>query len=106
VEKVYLQMREIVRKVKQESTPALVELRTYRISGHSVNDRHTYRTEEEIETWRKKDPVDRLTNALIRRKASLEEIESVRQRVIATVATAEKFALESPYPEWDESVEL
>jgi TPP-dependent pyruvate/acetoin dehydrogenase alpha subunit len=106
VEKVYLQMREIVRKVKQESTPALVELRTYRISGHSVNDRHSYRTEEEIEAWRKKDPVDRLTNALIRRKASLEEIESVRQRVIATVATAEKFALESPYPEWDESVEL
>ncbi len=106
VENVYLEMKGIVQKVKRERIPALVELRTYRISGHSVNDRHVYRTEEEIQQWKMKDPIDRLTKELIRRKVSLEEIDAVKGRVTATVAGAEKFALESPYPEWDESVNL
>ncbi len=106
VEKVYLTMKDIVLRVKQESVPALVELRTYRLSGHSVNDRHVYRTEEEVESWKKKDPLDRLTRKLLRRKVSLEEIESVRQRALAVVAEAEKFALDSAYPEWDDRLQL
>ncbi len=106
VQQVYLAMKDVVHRVKRESAPALVELRTYRLSGHSVNDRHVYRSEEEVESWRKKDPIDRLTGELLRRQVSGEQIEAARQQALAVVAEAEKFALQSPYPEWDERMQL
>ncbi len=106
VQKVYRGMKDAVRRVKRERRPALVELRTYRLSGHSVNDRHVYRTDAEVELWRKNDPIAQATAELQRRKVSLEEIESVRRRALSIVAEAEQFALNSPYPEGDEGGQL
>jgi acetoin:2,6-dichlorophenolindophenol oxidoreductase subunit alpha len=103
VQSVYRTMKEVVRSVKREGAPALVELRTYRVAGHSVNDHHVYRTEEEVDLWKRKDPIDRLTAELLDRDVGSEEIDCVRQKVSAAVAAAETFALESPFPQWDES---
>jgi TPP-dependent pyruvate/acetoin dehydrogenase alpha subunit len=100
---VYTAMKDVVSTVKREGTPALVELRTYRVAGHSVNDHHVYRAQEEVEEWKKQDPIERLTTELRGRGVPTEEIESVGTRVASAVSAAEKFALESPYPQWNES---
>jgi pyruvate dehydrogenase E1 component alpha subunit len=103
VQSVYRVMRDVVHTVKGEGTPALVELRTYRVAGHSVNDHHVYRAQEEVEEWKKQDPIERLKADLLRGGVGPEEIESAGRKASCAVAAAEKFALESPYPQWDES---
>ncbi len=46
--------------------PTFVESLTYRIGAHSTSDDPTrYRSEEEVEAWRKKDPLDRLRKHLV-----------------------------------------
>jgi acetoin:2,6-dichlorophenolindophenol oxidoreductase subunit alpha len=102
VQAVYRAMKDVVGTVKREGTPALVELCTYRVAGHSVNDHHVYRAQEEVEEWKKQDPIERLIAELGARGVSPAEIESTGQRAARTVAAAEKFALESPYPQWDD----
>jgi acetoin:2,6-dichlorophenolindophenol oxidoreductase subunit alpha len=103
VQAVYRVMTDVVRTVKTGGTPALVEMRTYRVAGHSVNDHHVYREQEEVEEWKKLDPIERLKAELRGRGISASEIESIDQKVGCAVAAAETFALESPYPRWDES---
>ena len=56
--------------------PALLDVVTYRISGHSPSDSSTYRTAEEIEEWKNADP-----------------IKAYREKMIAGgIATADEFA--------------
>jgi acetoin:2,6-dichlorophenolindophenol oxidoreductase subunit alpha len=103
VQAVFRVMKDVVNAVKSEGAPALVELRTYRVAGHSVNDHHEYRTQEEVEEWRKQDPIERLTAELLAGGVTREQVETVSQRVARAVSEAETFALDSPYPRWDES---
>jgi TPP-dependent pyruvate/acetoin dehydrogenase alpha subunit len=103
VQAVYRAMTDVVRTVKSAGTPALVEMQTYRVAGHSVNDHHVYRAQEEVDEWKRLDPIERLQAELRGRGVSEPEIESIDQKVGRAVAAAEKFALESPYPQWDES---
>ena len=65
--------------------------------------RESYRTEEEVEAWRERDPIDVHSRWLVEQEiASQEEIEEVRQDVADTIAEALQFARESPYPEMDD----
>src|SRR5215217_2633333 len=48
---------EALRKVREEREPVLVEAITYRFRGHSMADPEEYRTKEQVEEWRKKDPI-------------------------------------------------
>ena len=103
---VYRAMSEVVRATKRDSAPALVELRTYRLAGHSVNDHHEYRSREEVESFGKEDPIARLTAHLAGRGVTGEQLASVEERVTAEVAAAESFALDSPFPQWDDTAQL
>ncbi len=66
--------------------PALLETVTYRYSGHSPSDASSYRSREEIEAWRRRDPIavfqKKLTEAGL---FSAEELEPARRRVESTV---------------------
>ena len=48
---------EAVRRARNESLPTLVEIITYRFRGHSMSDAGHYRTKEEVEEWKKRDPI-------------------------------------------------
>ena len=50
-------MREAIRRAREERQPILVEAVTYRFRGHSMADPEEYRTKEQVEEWRKRDPI-------------------------------------------------
>jgi pyruvate dehydrogenase E1 component alpha subunit len=84
--------------------PTLIEARTYRFEDHSEGlariIREPYRTDEEVDRWRLRDPILLHSTWLVEQGiASEDEIEGVRQEVAETIAEALQFARESPYPE-------
>jgi pyruvate dehydrogenase E1 component alpha subunit len=98
-----LGMREVVtehlRIAREEHRPTLVEAFTYRFRGHSAADPEVYRTKEEVEEWRRKDPIEsfaaRLAEEGVLREGELDEMrERAEQRVMDAVA----FADASPEP--------
>jgi pyruvate dehydrogenase E1 component alpha subunit len=101
-----LAMRETVaehiRIAREERRPTMVEAFTYRFRGHSAADPEVYRTKEEVEEWRKKDPVGAFAGRLQNEGVlSADERGEMRDRVEARVLEAVEFADNSPEPPLD-----
>ncbi len=81
--------------------PTLIEALTYRTVGHHEGDivTGTYRTLEELEAWKKKDPIIRFEKYLIENgSASKEEIDAISFKVTSQIIEAVEFARSSEYP--------
>lgn len=89
----------LVNEVRTTSRPVLLEAVTYRYRGHGAADPGTYRTREEVEEWRQRDPIGIVERHLLEDGAITEEvIEKLHQEVQAEVEECLKFAEESPWP--------
>jgi len=90
---------EALRIARDERRPVLVEALTYRFRGHSMADPEEYRTREQVEEWRLRDPLrgygDRLEAEGVITAAEREEIDAA---AIARVDGAVEFAENSPHP--------
>lgn len=92
-----------VKRAREKGGPTLLEIKTYRYKGHSVSDPQKYRTKEEVEEYRGKDPIANLISGIRKNKfATDEELEAINKRVEAGVIESVKFAEESPWPSDDE----
>ena len=100
VEAVHEAMEKAVAHARDGKGPYLLEIDTYRYKGHSMSDPAKYRTKEEVDEYKAKDPVE-ATLRVIREMnyASDAEIEEIGKRVKDIVEDAVKFAEESPYPD-------
>jgi pyruvate dehydrogenase E1 component alpha subunit len=79
--------------------PYFLEVITYRFRGHSMGDPERYRRPEEIEEWRKKDPIGRYQKSLLDDgTAAQAEFEQIEAEVETVVAEAVAFAEASPLP--------
>ena len=79
--------------------PTLIECKTYRTKGHSRSDRNRYRTREEIEAWRARDPIAAFETELAALGiAGRVEIEAIAVDAVREVEAAVVFAEESPVP--------
>jgi pyruvate dehydrogenase E1 component alpha subunit len=90
---------EHLRLAREERQPTLVEALTYRFRGHSAADPEVYRTKEEVEEWRKRDPI--VTYADLLKKEGLIDdaaFEELDRRAIEIVDEAVEFADASPEP--------
>ena len=79
---------------------SLIECKTYRIRGHSKSDRNRYRTKEEIEEWRGRDPIRNLEgrgDAIGR--ITNHRFAAIDARVEEEMAAAIEFAIQSPSPD-------
>lgn len=78
----------------------LVEAKTYRPVPHSSDDDdRSYRSREEVEEWKKKDPILRFQTTLLERGLlTPEAIEDINQRAVAEVDEAHRTAENAPYP--------
>jgi pyruvate dehydrogenase E1 component alpha subunit len=91
---------ETVERVREERRPLLIEAVTYRFRGHSMADPEQYRSKEEVEAWRQRDPIptfgERLVAEGVIERGDLEAIDAA---AIARVDAAVEFADASPFPE-------
>jgi pyruvate dehydrogenase E1 component beta subunit len=79
-----------------------VEAVTYRFRGHSMADPEEYRTKDEVEEWRERDPIQAFARRLQDEDViSKEQFEELDQKAIETVDEAVRFADESPFPDLD-----
>ena len=90
---------EAVQRARELSLPTLVEVRTYRFRGHSMSDPAKYRTSEELEERKKKDPLFRARLQLEKDGYVQSRLEQLEQEVEKEVQDAVKFAEESPEPD-------
>src|SRR2546426_2944273 len=90
---------EAVRRVREERRPLLVEAVTYRFRGHSMADPEQYRSKEEVEQWRERDPIPSFAQRLVS-EGLLDEAEraQIDERALARVDAAVEFADASPLP--------
>jgi TPP-dependent pyruvate/acetoin dehydrogenase alpha subunit len=88
-----------VERARAGEGPTLLECETYRWSGHYVGDPERYRSKEEVESWKARDPIPRLREQLLRDGAAEPELESLEGEVRAAVeAAAERAAAGVPTP--------
>jgi acetoin:2,6-dichlorophenolindophenol oxidoreductase subunit alpha len=91
---------EAVTYTRSGNGPSLVVCDTYRWRGHSKSDRNRYRTQEEIDDWKAKDPIERFINYTMDRKILTEdEIENVKAQALDDIEKACVFAESSPNPD-------
>jgi pyruvate dehydrogenase E1 component alpha subunit len=90
---------EHIRLAREDHQPTLVEAFTYRFRGHSAADPEVYRTKEEVEEWRKKDPITVFRDRLLADGVlAEEEVDRMRDLVERRVLDAVAFADASPEP--------
>jgi pyruvate dehydrogenase E1 component alpha subunit len=92
-----------VKRARAGEGPTLLEMKTYRYKGHSMSDPQKYRTKEEVEEYKEKDPIEIVKNILLtEHNLTEEDIEVINERVRLEVEESVKFAEESPWPSDDE----
>lgn len=97
---VYEEMKEVVEHVRGGNGPYLVEMKTYRYKGHSMSDPAKYRTREELNKYRDKDPIANLRIIMQEREdITKEDIQAIDEKIKAIVAQSVVFAEESPFPD-------
>lgn len=94
-----------VKRAREKGGPTLLEIKTYRYKGHSMSDPAKYRSKEEVEEYKLKDPIE-TTVVKLKKQFGVtdEDIEKIIDRVKNEVDEAVKFADESPYPDDDEAL--
>ena len=98
---VYEAAGEALRRARSGGGPTLIECKTYRTRPHAEGMRDgSYRTPEEVEAWKGRDPIQLLHTTLTAEGlASAEELSGIEAEVQAQIAEAYEFAKNSPYPD-------
>jgi TPP-dependent pyruvate/acetoin dehydrogenase alpha subunit len=91
---------EALKKAREDRQPVLVEAITYRFRGHSMADPEEYRTKEQVEEWRERDPIATFGKLLVDEEVLTDEdLEELDQNAIAKIDEAVQFADDSAHPE-------
>lgn len=103
---VYQVVKEAVDRARAGEGTTLIEAVTYRWTPHSSDDDdRTYRTREEVEQGKLRDPLPRLRDYLYRRSLLTQRLEDeLEERVRAEVDEAQRLAEEAPYPAPEEAL--
>jgi 2-oxoisovalerate dehydrogenase E1 component alpha subunit len=98
---VYAAAREAVERARRGEGPTFIEAKTYRLVPHtSDDDDRRYRSAEEVEEWKKKDPLRRFAAWLQEHDvASHKEIEEIETKAMQEVDEATDYAEKAPTPE-------
>jgi pyruvate dehydrogenase E1 component alpha subunit len=104
---VYEATSEAVERARKGLGPTLIECKTYRWLGHYVGDPSTtYRRKEEVEEWKKRDPLKLYQTKLLERKVCSEkDLYDIDQKIEKEIEEAVKFAQSSPDPKPEDALE-
>ncbi|MFN0255132.1 pyruvate dehydrogenase (acetyl-transferring) E1 component subunit alpha [Pedobacter ureilyticus] len=96
-------MDEAIQRARAGEGPTFLEMRTYRYRGHSMSDPAKYRTKEELEEYKAKDPIEQVREVILKEKYADEAwITEIEEKVKGIVDESVKFAEESPWPQPEE----
>jgi len=99
VEAVQAAAAEAVARIRETGKPFLLETYTYRLRGHFEPDDQSYVDQQELSSWRGKDPIAMMRRRLLERKVISEaDIAKMEERVGAEIERAVAFASGSPFP--------
>lgn len=97
---VYETMQQAVAHIQSGKGPYFVEAETYRYFGHSKSDRNLYRTRDEIDEWKRRDPIVRIHHRMITAGILTEQAaEVIDQQALQLIESSVAFAESSPEPD-------
>jgi len=92
-----------VKRAREGGGPTLLEMKTYRYKGHSMSDPQKYRSKDEVEEYKERDPIETTKAKLLNDFGVAESvIEEINERIRQVVDDSVKFAEESPWPDDNE----
>jgi len=96
--------------IEDKKGPVLLDVLTYRFSGHSPSDASSYRTKEEIEAWEKQDSIIWFGNELVKAGIATEaELEEIKTKTEDLISNTMKLAIDdeiSPHMDMDKHPNL
>jgi len=94
---------EVAKRVRETREPYFLEIVTYRYRGHSMSDPANYRTKEELEEYKKIDPIERLKTYMLEKDIAKEkDLEAINEKVEEVVLEAVDFADNNDFPDEEE----
>lgn len=100
VEDVHNAVAEAAERARKGEGPTLLEFRTYRYKGHSMSDPAKYRTKDEVEEYKQRDPIEVVKKTILSRKfATTGDLETIDAKIAKIVEESVKFAEESEFPD-------
>ena len=103
---VYEATAEAVKRARSGEGPSLIEAKTYRTREHAEGLNLSYRDQEEIDAWAKRDPIELFGSWLVSSNTmTADELVSLRAEVEAELDEAVSFALDSEMPAPEEAFE-
>jgi TPP-dependent pyruvate/acetoin dehydrogenase alpha subunit len=89
-----------VTRARTGGGPSLIECKTYRLRGHSKSDRNLYRSKDEIDAWRERDPIRRLERELVSHgRFAADDLAGIEKAAQRQIEDALAFAKASPDPD-------
>jgi pyruvate dehydrogenase E1 component alpha subunit len=97
---VYQKAGEAIDRARAGKGPTLLEARTYRFMGHFIGDPQPYRTKEEVEEWKQRDPILVFRRRMLGEgKISAAELDAIDAAIKKEIEAAVEFGRTSPEPE-------
>ena len=104
VEAIHEAVSRAAERARKGDGPTFLEFRTYRYRGHSMSDPQKYRSKEEVEEYKHRDPIEMIRGIILDNKfATEEELDAINKKVKEIVAESVKFAEDSEFPDPSEA---
>ncbi|MCE7043079.1 pyruvate dehydrogenase (acetyl-transferring) E1 component subunit alpha [Dyadobacter sp. CY312] len=104
VEAIHESVARAAERARKGEGPTFLEFRTYRYRGHSMSDPQKYRSKEEVEEYKHRDPIEQIRAVILENKlASEEELDGIDKKVKEIVAESVQFAEDSDFPDASEA---
>ena len=96
-----------IKRAREGKGPALIEIKTYRIVGHSRRDANKYRDKKEEKEWFAKDPVKKLREYILENKVMDDKklLEQIEKDILNEIEQAVEYAKKSPEPKPEDALE-
>ncbi|ACY40131.1 pyruvate dehydrogenase E1 component subunit alpha [Blattabacterium sp. (Blattella germanica) str. Bge] len=92
-----------IERARKGEGATFLDIQTYRYRGHSMSDAESYRSKEEVHSYKKKDPILKLKNIIIQNKwETIENLKTIENEVKKEVESCVEFAEKSDPPSLEE----